>query len=129
MIYQVVIKSSYNHSMIFVIVLAPKCETFPDHWVWNWYNISAVYFRKSKEEVYNILKQKKQWLSMIHTNLQYQWTTESWELTYCHQSISIENAEDVKSSSKSQKYCWSIEKKQKRSLHFTKLQSWSFTVA
>ena len=58
MIYQVVIKSSYNHSMIFVIVLAPKCETFPDHWVWNWYNISAVYFRKSKEEVYIILKQK-----------------------------------------------------------------------
>ena len=127
MIYQVVIKSSYNHSMIFVIVLAPKCETFPDHWVWNWYNISAVYFRKSKEEVYNILKKEK----MIKHD--------SWK-----PSVPMDNRElrtNILSSEYFNRKCRRCEKfikksemllksreKQMRSLHFTKFQSWSFTV-
>ena len=54
----VVIKRCHNHPVIFVIVLASKCETFSDRWVWNWHNITVLYFRKSKEDVYNIQKQK-----------------------------------------------------------------------
>ena len=95
-----------SHFPVFCYFL---CETFSGHWVWNRYAITAVYFRKSKEEVYNILKQKT---VIKHDSYKSSVPMDNRELrtNILSSDISIENAEDVKSSSKSQKYCWRIEK-------------------